>query len=208
MLRLPLPDRAKRRRGSHPRPSSSRGPRETALGRRTARCWRAGRGWGRAGAVVLRGARETGQLGPRGRCGDRPQFPGSASWEGSAACPGPGFGGPRSQGSLRDLGRKRRGGLGSLKSRPGPSAHRRSLSVLADRPDGAPRAVLQRPSGNLPQASRGLGASRGALLLGQGLHSPEMGKVELPVGEYRAPRSWWCRCGRDGRWSPRKRSRP
>lgn len=87
-LPLPGPSETPARQppaSSFPRPSGDR-----VRPQWTARCWRAGRGWGRAGAVVLRGARETGAgPDPRGRRGDRLQFPGSASWEGSAACPGP-----------------------------------------------------------------------------------------------------------------------
>lgn len=82
------------------------------------------------------------------------------------------------QGGLRDLGRKRRGGLGSLGVESWPFCTPKILSARANPPDGAPRAVPQLPPETCPRHI-GLGASLGACYSVRLVSFSEMCKVEL-----------------------------
>lgn len=82
------------------------------------------------------------------------------------------------QGGLRDLGRKRRGGLGSLGVESWPFCTPKIPSARANPPDGAPRAVPQLPPETCPRHI-GLGASLGACYSVRLVSFSEMCKVEL-----------------------------
>ena len=82
------------------------------------------------------------------------------------------------QGGLRDLGRKRRGGLGSLGVETWPFCTPKIPSARANPPDGAPRAVPQLPPETCPRHI-GLGASLGACYSVRLVSFSEMCKVEL-----------------------------
>ena len=174
--RSPLPGPSETPARQSPASSFPRPPGDRARPQWTARCWRAGRGSG-------------GRHGPEGRAVrlGPGRTPGVAAVTGPSplvARPGRGRLPARGrgtsvtspiQGGLRDLGRKRRGGLGSLGVESWPFCKPKLPSARVDPPDGAP-PVPQLPPETCPR-HLGLGASRGACYLVGLVSLPEMCKV-------------------------------